>query len=104
MIRFTYMLIAFIIGIGIAATAYSHGTTVQYDSWFDKDGNSCCNQMDCRPTDERIGKEGYEAKIGNDWIPVPADRILKQRSPDGRPHLCYNPSKGVLCFQPGMST
>lgn len=34
-----------------------------------------------------------------DWVAVPSQKIIWGRSPDGKPHLCYNFEK-VLCFLP----
>ena len=60
------------------------------------EGESCCNEKDCRPVEGRFVPEGQgrafvlEILIGTQWIKVPKDRILPQPSPDGAVHACYS--------------
>jgi hypothetical protein len=58
------------------------------------EGESCCNEKDCRPVEGRFVPEGrtfmLEILIGTRWIKVPKDRILPQPSPDGAVHACYS--------------
>jgi hypothetical protein len=37
-------------------------------------GGSCCNLMDCRPTQSRIVGDHYEVKVDGAWTPVPYDK------------------------------
>ena len=58
------------------------------------EGESCCNEKDCRPVEGRFVPEGrtftLEILIGTRWIKVPKNRILPQPSPDGAVHACYS--------------
>lgn len=66
---------------------------------------SCCSISDCRFIDAaRISAQGWEAKVGDDWIPIPPERIIRDRQNiDGRAVLCYLGGR-VLCFlEPTMT-
>src|SRR6516165_5885458 len=52
------------------------------------DGGSCCNLMDCRPTQSRIIGDHYEVKVDGVWTPVPYDKINNVVAPDGGAHVC----------------
>jgi hypothetical protein len=58
---------------------------------------SCCNLMDCRPTQSRMVGDHYEVKVDGIWTPVPYDNAV---APDGGAHVCaprqLGPNKGVL--------
>jgi hypothetical protein len=47
---------------------------------------SCCNLMDCRPTQSRIVGDHYEVKVDGVWTPVPYDKINNVVAPDGGAH------------------
>jgi hypothetical protein len=61
---------------------------------------SCCNLMDCRPTQSRMVSDHYEVMIDGEWVPVPNDKINNVVAPDGGAHVCaprqVGPNKGVL--------
>src|SRR4030081_2841486 len=61
---------------------------------------SCCNLMDCRPTQSRMVGDHYEVKVDGEWVPVPSDKINNVVAPDGGAHVCaprqVGPNKGVL--------
>jgi len=61
---------------------------------------SCCNLMDCRPTQSRIVGDHYEVKVEGVWTPVPYDKINNVVAPDGGAHVCaprqVGPNKGVI--------
>jgi hypothetical protein len=60
---------------------------------------SCCSIADCRPTEYRTGRDGYEALIEGSWVAVPPDKVLRRvDNPTGRAVVCYLPGKGILCF------
>src|SRR2546430_16352720 len=63
-------------------------------------GGSCCNLMDCRPTQSRIVGDHYEVKVDGAWTPVPYDKINNVIAPDGGAHVCaprqVGPNKGVI--------
>ena len=49
---------------------------------------SCCNLMDCRPTQSRMVGDHYEIKVDGQWTPVPDDKINHVVAPDGGAHVC----------------
>jgi hypothetical protein len=51
-------------------------------------GGSCCNLMDCRPTQSRMVGDHYEVKVDGAWMPVPPDKINNVIAPDGGAHVC----------------
>jgi hypothetical protein len=61
---------------------------------------TCCNLMDCRPTQSRMVGEHYEVKVDGEWTPVPNDTINNVVAPDGGAHVCaprqVGPNKGVI--------
>src|SRR5215813_1245161 len=63
-------------------------------------GGSCCNLMDCRPTQSRIVGDHYEVKVDGVWTPVPYGKINNVVAPDGGAHVCaprqVGPNKGVI--------
>ena len=66
-----------------ASTAAQEGYYgVGHDKWHQgfysklkrNDGQgSCCNLMDCRPTQSRMVGDHYEVKVDGAWTPVPYD-------------------------------
>ena len=63
-------------------------------------GGSCCNLMDCRPTQSRMVGDHYEVKVDGEWIAVPNAKINNVVAPDGGAHVCaprqIGANKGVL--------
>jgi hypothetical protein len=61
---------------------------------------SCCNLMDCRPTQSRMVGDHYEVKIDGEWTLVPNNKINNMVAPDGGAHVCaprqVGPNKGVV--------
>jgi len=49
---------------------------------------SCCNLLDCRPTESRMVGDHYEVKVDGDWLPVPKEAIQNVTAPDGGTHVC----------------
>ena len=63
-----------------------------YESLYDRMGNSCCNDRDCRPTDHRTNAEGdHEVMVDGSWMKVPPETILKKSAPDLGSHVCATP-------------
>jgi hypothetical protein len=58
-------------------------------------GGSCCNLMDCRPTQSRMVGDHYEVKVDGAWMPVPPDKINNVIAPDGGAHVCAPKEEGV---------
>ena len=44
---------------------------------------SCCNLLDCRPTQSRMVEDHYEVKVDGEWVRVPVDTINHVIAPDG---------------------
>jgi len=62
-------------------------------------GISCCSIADCRQTEYRTGRDGYEALIDGQWLAVPPEKVLDHtENPTGRAVVCYLPGQGILCF------
>ena len=61
---------------------------------------SCCNLLDCRPTQSRMVEDHYEVKVDGEWVRVPVDTINHVIAPDGGAHVCAprqeGRNKGVL--------
>jgi hypothetical protein len=51
-------------------------------------GGTCCNLMDCRPTQSRMVGDHYEVKVDGECAPVPNDKINNAVAPDGGAHVC----------------
>ena len=92
-----------------SATAQEGYYGVGHDKWHQgfysklkrNDGQgSCCNLMDCRPTQIRTVGNRYEVKVDGEWTPVPNDKINDVVAPDGGAHVCApmqeGRNKGVL--------
>jgi len=98
-----------VLGLGSAPAAPPDGADPNstVGQWFQSlkqpgSGASCCSIADCRPVDYRIGTEGYEARLDDDWVHVPDQRVLHgQSNPTARAIVCRSPVSGaILCFVP----
>ena len=93
---------------GTAKAPISSSLLPTHDRWHEdfclklnrNDGGTCCNLMDCRPTQSRMVGDHYEVKVDGEWTPVPNDKINNVVAPDGGAHVCaprqVGPNKGVL--------
>jgi hypothetical protein len=62
-------------------------------------GDSCCSIADCRPIEARQVNDGWQIKVGDTWLPVRPEIVLKRDNPDGRPIACM--AGGIVfCFVP----
>jgi hypothetical protein len=59
---------------------------------------SCCDASDCRHVNARMTPTGWDARIGNAWLPVPPDRVLRQDNPTGEAVACFLRSLSIICF------
>src|SRR5258708_31145040 len=79
--------------------------------WFESlkqpgSGAPCCSIADCRTTEFRQDRDGYEVLIDERWrlsapfwLPVPKSRIIdKSYNPTGAAVVCFTPESGILCF------
>jgi hypothetical protein len=77
-------------------------TGQDHDKWHEgyysklkrNDGGSCCNLMDCRPTQSRMVGDHYEVKVDGEWVPVPNNKINNVVAPDGGAHVCAPRQEG----------
>ena len=98
-------------GTALAWARPPDGADPALHGWFESlkqpgTGFSCCSMADCRPTDYRLGADGYEALLDDKWVRVPAERVLVgHTNPVGRAVVCRSPANGsILCFVPGNET
>jgi hypothetical protein len=107
--HFITLLGGFFVFLCMSAEAQEGYYGVGHDKWHQgfysklkrNDGRgSCCNLMDCRPTQSRMVGEHYEVKVDGVWTPVPYDKINNVVAPDGGAHVCaprqVGPNKGVI--------
>ena len=59
-----------------------------YKSLHDKNGRSCCSNVDCRPTSSRERAGRVEVLVDGEWAVVPPDKIISRASPDLGSHVC----------------
>ena len=88
----------------LALPALAHDGT--HDAWMESlqqpNGSSCCNRMDCAPTDAwRLSGEHYSVFLAGEWREVPPERVITNRgNPVGRAVLCAMGAH-IFCFVPG---
>lgn len=98
------------LGILLAGAAMAHDSAEPFAPWYNslmQNGTnvSCCDQHDCGPVDYKIEGDGYKAKVGGVWIPIPAEKVLKRDNPTGMAVLCHSPTSGIIyCFVPSSET
>jgi hypothetical protein len=91
--------------LGVSAAGAQEGYYgVGHDKWHqgfystlkrNDGGGSCCNLMDCRPTQSRMVGDHYEVKVDGAWTPVPPDKINNVIAPDGGAHVCAPKQEGA---------
>jgi hypothetical protein len=81
-----------VVCVGAAAQdEYHAGHDKWHQNFYSKlqrnDGRgSCCNLLDCRPTQSRMIDDHYEVKVDGEWVRVPVDTINNVVAPDGGTH------------------
>lgn len=50
---------------------------------------SCCNLIDCVPTQSRMVGDRHEVLVEGEWTPVPPETIQPVTAPDGGAHVCF---------------
>jgi hypothetical protein len=99
----------FLIASSIPAFAQEGHHGVGHEKWhasfysklMRKDGKgSCCNLIDCSPTQSRMVNGQYEVKVEGEWTRVDPSVIQNVSAPDGGAHVCApkqrGSNKGVL--------
>lgn len=60
---------------------------------------SCCSDRDCAPAPARFRDGGWEFLRRGVWLPVPADKVVADRTPDLQAHACVSAvTDELLCF------
>lgn len=76
----------------------------EHHGWLHQQTNDrgihCCDPADCWLVPYRIRSGGYQAWMRNEWMDIPADRIVRRGNPTGSAVLCISPSNYVWCFFP----
>ena len=101
--RITFVGSAVVVFLCTNAVAQEGHYGLGHDKWHDgfystlkrNDGGSCCNLMDCRPTQSRMIGDHYEVKVDGAWMPVPSNKINNVIAPDGGAHVCAPKQEGV---------
>jgi hypothetical protein len=100
-----FVLLCISVAAQVAGPEHPTGHAIWHNGFYSKlkrnDGQgSCCNLLDCRPTQSRMVGDHYEVKVDDEWVPVPADKINNVVAPDGGAHVCaprqLGRNKGVL--------
>jgi hypothetical protein len=81
---------AFLILLLLVTEVSSHE---QYGSWRRQDGQLCCGDRDCYPTEARFQNGSWLALRREDqkWLKVPQHLVLAGSANDGQAHLCALP-------------
>jgi hypothetical protein len=70
-------------------------------------GNSCCDESDCRPVEARATAAGWQVRwragqlpgAPTEWTDVPEKAVLRRENPVGVPVACWFAGR-VQCFVP----
>ncbi len=99
--------------LGAARAEMAPNFPPQHHDWlhrqFSPTGVKCCDPGDCWVVVYRIrlveagsGLSGYQARLGDDWIDIPALAVTRVAdNPVGAAILCISPTRHVWCFLPG---
>ena len=78
-----------------SATAQWYRSLIRPDT-----GTSCCSIADCRPTEARVGVDGWEAVMDDKWVRIPQGKVLQHTvNIEGRAVLCHS-GPTIYCFEP----
>lgn len=90
--------------MGVAGAAPPDNADSALATWFRSlrapNGTACCTIADCRRATHRLTTEGYEVMIGDQWVAVPSERVLRRTdNPTGEAVVCRVPGTTlILCF------
>ncbi len=110
MTRFVLLVPLFALQAGAALAMPPPNADPALSPWFQDlrqpgTGQSCCSIADCRPVDSRVVQNHYEAFVDDQWMTVPADKVLRRLdNPTGRAVVCWTPALGIMCFVEGPAT
>ena len=76
-----------------AAVAHVNDRGMDYQSYKDRYGQSCCGMRDCRPADDFVetvvdGDAVVRLLLDRRWITVPGYYVVQDPATDGRAHFC----------------
>ena len=67
-----------------------------YSKLMRKDGKgSCCNLIDCSPTQSRTVDDHYEVQVEGVWTRIDQSVIQNVSAPDGGAHVCAPKQRGA---------
>ncbi len=96
-----WMLAVFLFVLAVVVFGDARGHDI-YGSWTmpDNPAVSCCSEHDCRPVTAEMDLDGHWTAWpeGRETI-IPANKIMRRPSPDGRSHWCGSGSV-TFCFLP----
>jgi len=114
---------ALVLFVSLASASPPLNADPKLAPWFESlkepgSATGCCGVADCRITDWRIGKDGYEAlvddkqwpsdgfnEVKTHWIKIPDSVVLHKNNPTQGAVLCYNRyADEAYCFVPGPSS
>jgi hypothetical protein len=116
--RAAYLAVGPIFAVSTAVAQHNHPPQDEplhekfYSRWYmpDNPSVSCCNKVDCYPTEIKYVAGILYARRREDgkYIPIPPQKVERNRdNPDGRNHLCapppnsLDPPDAVFCFSLG---
>lgn len=100
--------------VAVAALVPAMGHDMNHpdlDGWYETldrpDGQWCCDRTDCKPTEYRLGADGYEVLIDErfpgvtaaSWQKVPPANVVPTENPTGSAVACWWGGE-VRCFVP----
>jgi hypothetical protein len=102
--RRSAIVVAYFWSMAIAAAAPPDHPDPALATWFHSlkapNGTACCTVADCRAATHRLTRDGYEVMIGDKWVAVPWERVLRRTdNPTGEAIVCRVPDTTlILCF------
>lgn len=93
---------AIVLIAGAVITGRARGHDI-YGDWKmpDNPGLSCCNESDCRSVTAAQDMDGnWTTFVEGRKVPIPARKVMKIPSPDGRSHWCGT-KETTYCFVAG---
>src|SRR5262249_11612938 len=90
-----WRLVSFVLLGTAAASAHVNDRGMDYRTYKDRYGQSCCSEHDCVPAadfQETVvrGEAVVRLLLNGVWITVPASYVVNAYAPDGRAHFCGN--------------
>jgi hypothetical protein len=89
----TLWLVPAVLLCSAAASAHVNDRGMNYRSFKDRYGQSCCHERDCRPAADFVetiiaGEPVVRLLIDGHWITVSSFYVVARHASDGRAHFC----------------